>query len=142
MSSWKRCSGTIDVLQAVLAEIAQPHVGGELVLDELAGRVREQHLPAVPGGTDARATMDSEPDVPLATQTRLAGVESHADVTEPSSGQACAASARCAATAAATASPARANAKKNESPCVSISVPPCAAAASRSNRWWSPSAPS
>ena len=73
---------------------------------------------------DARGAVDVDADVALLADDRLAGVEAHADAKLLPSGQACAASARCAATAAATASRARSKQKKNASPCVSISWPP------------------
>jgi hypothetical protein len=61
------------VLQPVLAEIEQ------LVrVDELARRLRDEHLPAVADGGDPSGAVDVEADVSLLGDTRLAGVDPHA----------------------------------------------------------------
>ena len=61
----------------MLAEIHDVDVVGQLVLDEFAGRVRQEHLAAVPGRADARAAVDAHPDIPVATDKRLARVKAH-----------------------------------------------------------------
>jgi hypothetical protein len=53
----------------VLAEVRQ------LALEELGRRRRDEHLPAVPGGGDARRAMDVATDVALLGEERCAGVE-------------------------------------------------------------------
>ena len=50
----------------------------ELVLHELAGRVRQEDLAAVSGRPDPRGTVHAEADVALAGRPRLARVEPHA----------------------------------------------------------------
>src|SRR5262245_50060065 len=67
----------IDVLEPKLAQIAQADVRREVVLDKLAGRVREQHLSAMPGPADAGRTVDAETDVTALGGDGLARVDSH-----------------------------------------------------------------
>ena len=64
-----------DVLEPVLAEV------GQLVLDELGGRLREDDLAAVARGGDARSEVDVVADVALVGEQRRAGVQAdaHAD---------------------------------------------------------------
>ena len=62
----------VEVLEAVLAEVAQPDA-----VDEVAGRAREDHLPAVAGGRDPRAEVDVEADVALVGARGRAGVDAH-----------------------------------------------------------------
>ena len=50
---------------------------------ELAGRLRDEHLPAVPHRGDPRGAVDVEPDVPLVGDDRLARVNAHADADRP-----------------------------------------------------------
>ena len=47
ITSWERRSGTVDVLEPTLAEVANRDARRQLVLDELPRRPREQHLAAV-----------------------------------------------------------------------------------------------
>jgi hypothetical protein len=58
-----------EVLQPLLAEV------GALPVDEPAGRRREQHLAAVPGGGDARAQVHVLAHVALLAKQRRAGVD-------------------------------------------------------------------
>jgi hypothetical protein len=58
----------------VLAEVA------ELVLDELGGRGRDEHLPAVPGRGDAGGTVHVSADVPLLGEQRRPRVQSDPDL--------------------------------------------------------------
>ena len=67
-----------EVLQTVLAEVANGLAG-----DEVARRLRQEHLPAVPGGGDPRRAVDVDPDVALVGHDRLARVEPHADADRP-----------------------------------------------------------
>jgi len=69
----------LDVLQVLLAEVADVHAVGQLVADERAGRLRDEDLTAMPGGADARGANDVQPDVALVADGRLAGVQAHAD---------------------------------------------------------------
>ena len=50
---------------------------GQLIIDERAGRLREQHLAAVPGRGDPRAQVDVVADVSLLGQVGRAGVKPH-----------------------------------------------------------------
>lgn len=47
--------GVGEVLQPVLAEVAELETGGEPVAQELLGGQRDEHLPAVAGGLEAGA---------------------------------------------------------------------------------------
>ena len=47
-------------------------------VDERAGRLRQEHLPSVADGGDARTLVDVEADVPLLGQARLTRVQPHA----------------------------------------------------------------
>jgi hypothetical protein len=57
----------------VLAEVAQV----EVVRDEVASRLREQHLASVRGAHDPGRTVDVHADVALVRHLRLARVQSH-----------------------------------------------------------------
>src|SRR4029078_12564653 len=61
------------VLEPVLAEIAQGHAGGGVAGDGRARRVGQQPLSAVSGRGDPRRTMDVEADVVVAAESPLAG---------------------------------------------------------------------
>ena len=87
--------------------------------DQLARRPRQQHLPAVAGGSDPRRTVHVRADISLSGHERRPRVDPDPHADRP------AASASCASVAAATAPGAVANATKNASPCVSTSTPPC-----------------
>src|SRR4029077_2922433 len=63
------------VLEPVLAEVAERDAVRKLVLDQLARRLREQRLAAVRGGADPGGARDIEPDVPGGCTVWLAGVE-------------------------------------------------------------------
>ena len=63
-----------EVLEPVFAEVAYGLAG-----DEVARRLRQEHLAAVPGGGDPRRAVDVDPDVALVGHDRLARVEPHAD---------------------------------------------------------------
>ena len=66
------------VLEPVLAEVAQ-----FVPVDERRRRSRDEHLPAVPGGSDARRAVDVSADVALLREQRRAGVEAHPHRIEP-----------------------------------------------------------
>ena len=61
----------------MLSEVAQRHVGRQVVLGDLTRRTGDEHLPAVGGGADARGAGDADADVALAADRRLAGVDAH-----------------------------------------------------------------
>ena len=68
----------VDVLEPVDAEVAHGH-SVDLVLDELARRVGQQHLPAVRNRADARRPVDADAHVALVPDDGLAGVQADAD---------------------------------------------------------------
>jgi len=61
-----------EVLEPVLSEIA--HLG----LDQVAGRLGDEDLPAVPGAGDSRCPMDVQTDVARTAGTRLPGMDAAA----------------------------------------------------------------
>jgi hypothetical protein len=61
----------------VVTEIEDMNVVRQIVLDELACRVRQQNLAAVAGGANACAPVDAHPDVSLTPDERLACVDPH-----------------------------------------------------------------
>ena len=65
------------ILEAVHAEVADVRV------DERTGRLRQEHLPAVPDGGDTRTLVHVEADVTLVRQPRLARVQPHAHANRP-----------------------------------------------------------
>jgi hypothetical protein len=67
------------VLEAVLTEITKRHPVAQLFFDELARRLREQHLSAVCSRAYARGSRDVEPHVAARRERRLARVDAHAD---------------------------------------------------------------
>ena len=78
-TSWYTRSGRSMSLSCLLAQVLQRDPGGKVVVDELCGRVRQQHLAAVRGCGDAGAAVQADPVVPLVSDQRLAGVEPHPD---------------------------------------------------------------
>jgi hypothetical protein len=73
----------IDVLQPVLAEVTNRHARRKVVLDQLAGRVGEQHLAAMTRGANAGGPVDTEPQVAVTGCDRLAGVQPDANAHLP-----------------------------------------------------------
>ena len=69
--------GSVEVLEATLAEIADRDARGQLVLDELSRGPREQHLPSVAGGRNTSGLVNAEPDVAILADARLARVQPH-----------------------------------------------------------------
>jgi len=63
------------VLQPVLAEVTNIDSG----IEEIARRMRDQHLAAVSGGGNARGSVHIDTDVVLAGDDGLAGVDAYAD---------------------------------------------------------------
>ena len=47
------------------------------ITEELCGRVRQEHLPAMPGGADPRAAVHADADVALFRRDRRRAVDSH-----------------------------------------------------------------
>ena len=70
------------ILEPVLAEISHRDALGQLVLHELARRLREQHLPAVAGRADSSGARHVEADVAGRGQSGVAGVDAdpHAEL--------------------------------------------------------------
>jgi len=60
-------------------EIADAHAGREGWLDERAGRIGEEQLPAMAGGSDACRPVDVQPHIAVAAASSLARVQAHAD---------------------------------------------------------------
>ena len=107
----------------------------EIVLDAGRGSSGDEHLPAVPGGADARAAVDAEADVAAAAQRRLARVDSHAHPNRVPSGHACAGEPALAAIAA---DDRIARSRKGDEERVALGVDLVAAVsanASRRSRW-------
>ncbi len=71
--------GAIEILQPLLPEVAQEDVQVLfLVLEERLGRLRYEHLAAVPGRADPCSTMYGEPRVATLRRDRLTRVQPHA----------------------------------------------------------------
>src|SRR5439155_12312154 len=68
-----------EVSEPVLTEVTQLDVAAE----QVACRLGDQHLPAVPGRRDPGRTMDIDPDVSLLGDDRLACVQAHAYANRP-----------------------------------------------------------
>jgi hypothetical protein len=69
--------GRVEVLEAVLAEVAKGDFGRKLLFDEPARHARKNDLPAVCNRADPRRSMHPEPDVALAAAPGLARVKPH-----------------------------------------------------------------
>jgi hypothetical protein len=68
-----------EILEPVLAEVAQADALEIEILDDSRGRGREEDLPAVTGGADPSRAIHADPNVPALAQMWLSGVESDAD---------------------------------------------------------------
>ncbi len=66
------------VLEPMLAEVDQGHLVGQVVLDELRGAGRDEHLATMSDRADPRGAMHVDPDVGSSADPSLARVESHA----------------------------------------------------------------
>ena len=77
-----------------MTEILQGEAGREVPFDERTGRLAEQHLTSMRGGTDPGAPMDIDTDVPLDAPATLARVQPHTDPNPVASGQSASARAR------------------------------------------------
>ena len=62
----------------MLAEVANGHVIRQLILDEVAGRARQQHLSAVASRTDAGRAVNRKANQARLRGRGLAGVQPHA----------------------------------------------------------------
>jgi hypothetical protein len=82
--------GAIEVLEPVLAEIAQRDVGGQLVGDQLARGAGDEHLRTMAGRADPRRAVHVQADVIVVADLGLAGVDphphAHVDVLGPALG--------------------------------------------------------
>jgi len=67
----------IEILQAVLAKIAQRNARREPVGDQLARRAGDEDLATVAGRTDPRRAMHVEADVIMASDVSLASMNTH-----------------------------------------------------------------
>jgi len=70
--------GTVQVPEAVRAEVTQAHPLGGIVLHQVMRGLREENLSAVRGRADPGCTVDVDPDIPPGRVHRLSGVEPHA----------------------------------------------------------------
>ena len=77
MTSSNSRSGPVDVLQLIRAEVTNGNAFGQVVLDQLARRVREHDLAAVPHGRDTRRTMHIKTGVTLRPCRGLPRVQPH-----------------------------------------------------------------
>ncbi len=75
--------GLVEVLQAVMPEIADAHPAGESLRSQPAGGLGDQDLPPVAGRGDPGRPMDVEPDILVASQSSLARVHPHPDPNGP-----------------------------------------------------------
>jgi hypothetical protein len=73
--------GSIEVLEAMLAEVAEADSRQLVILEDGAGRLRKQYLPAVPRRRDPRRAMDAETVVALVADAGLARVHAHSHTT-------------------------------------------------------------
>ena len=69
----------LQVPEPMLAKVAQRDPVGEIVLDQLACRLGDQHLPAVTGRADPSRAMHLHPHIPRLTQHDLTRVHPHPD---------------------------------------------------------------
>ena len=77
------CSGAEQVLQAVLAQVAQRRRRPAARRDQLRGRAREQDLAAVAGREQARDAVERRAEVVAVALLGLAGVQRHAHPERP-----------------------------------------------------------
>jgi len=105
--------------RATVVEPVEPEIAG-LEVDELARRVREQHLAEVASRADPGGTVEVGPEVFVSGLPRLARVKADASLQAPG-----AASASRTSDAIAAAARADANAAQTASPRAPISTPPC-----------------
>ena len=66
------------VLQAMLAQVAQAAARRQVIGQLLLGRAAEQHLPPMPGGHEPCGAVERRPKVVAVTLISLAGVQAHA----------------------------------------------------------------
>src|SRR5262249_31402231 len=67
----------VDVLQPLLAEVAEADAGRQLVAHQGGGGGREEHLAAVCGMGDPRALVQAQAVIALVADLGLTGVETH-----------------------------------------------------------------
>jgi hypothetical protein len=117
----KQPLGIGQVLEPVLAEIAQPDPGRQVVAEQLTGRLGQQGLASMSSRAYESRAMNVQAGIVLGDNDQLAVWMPIRIRSATPSGHGWAASARCAATAAATASLAMPKATKNPSPSVPTS---------------------
>ena len=69
----------LEVLEPVLAHVAEGDRVEDLVVEQGVGGLGDEHLPAPPQRHDARRPVHAEPDVSLAAQAGLSRVQAHAN---------------------------------------------------------------
>ena len=75
----KKAFRSSHVLEAMHPQIFECQLGWQRVIDQHAGGLGDQHLPAVPGARHSSGAMHVQPDIFVADQRCLAGVQSDAD---------------------------------------------------------------
>ena len=79
MAELEQVLGAAQVLQAVLAQVAQGDARGKLPADERRGRLGQQDLSAVTGRHDPRRAVDGRAEEVAAARIGVAGVDAHPD---------------------------------------------------------------
>ncbi|OPZ86622.1 MAG: hypothetical protein BWY76_00861 [bacterium ADurb.Bin429] len=69
---------TLQVFQAVAAQVIEGYLHGWFVTEYLMGDLREENLPAVSGGEQAGDTTQCQPKVVAFAQLGIAGMQRHA----------------------------------------------------------------
>ncbi len=82
----KQVDGMREVFEAVDSQILEAHPRGQMRLHESGNRLREQHLPPVPGAHNARGLMHINPDVAFSTLLRFARMQPDAHAYDTSLG--------------------------------------------------------
>jgi hypothetical protein len=70
---------SLEILQPVLTQILQSNTVQIEILDHACRRGREQDLAAVPGGTNPRGAVHSDPNVSVIVKMGLGGMKAYAD---------------------------------------------------------------
>jgi hypothetical protein len=63
----------------VLAEVDHAGLPRQVILDQITGRARKQHLASMAGGADAGCPMDGQPEVALLVDGGFARVDPDPD---------------------------------------------------------------
>jgi len=73
----KEVTGVLQVLEAMGSQILQAHSIWQITLHQVAGRLREQHLPSVTSAHDPCRMMHIQADIPLGGPLGLTGMQPH-----------------------------------------------------------------